>query len=176
MHDFELFHMKPSETIGDTHTRFTDIVNGLKPLGKSFSDFKLINKILKSFPKSWNPKATVIQEANDLNDFPLEELIGSLITYEMSCITQDEYENNFPKNRKYMALRTKECHLSDNSSDDDDDIELLMRKLKKIIKQETKDKNELKRNTITCYECINQLEHLKSKCPQQKKKKAFKAA
>ena len=52
IHSFELFRMKPSETIGDMYTHFTDIVNGLKGLSESFSDFMLINKILRSFPKS----------------------------------------------------------------------------------------------------------------------------
>lgn len=60
MHDFELFHMKPSETIGDMYTGFTDVVNGLKALGKSFSDFELVNKILHSLNKNQDPKVTVI--------------------------------------------------------------------------------------------------------------------
>ena len=58
--------MKLSETIGDIYTRFMDVINGLKGLGKSFSDFELINKILRSLPKSWDPKVTAIQEAKDL--------------------------------------------------------------------------------------------------------------
>ena len=52
MHDFELFRMEPSETIGDMYTWFTDVVNGLKALGKSFSNFELVNKILRSLLKS----------------------------------------------------------------------------------------------------------------------------
>jgi len=49
---YELFRMKPSETIGDMHAKFTDVVNGLKGLGKCFLDFELVNKVLRSFPKS----------------------------------------------------------------------------------------------------------------------------
>ena len=82
--------MKLSKTIGDMFTRFTDVVNGLKGLGKSFSDFELVNKILRSLPKSWDPKVTAIQVAKDLNNFPLEELIGSLMTYEMTCKAHEE--------------------------------------------------------------------------------------
>ena len=44
--------MKPSETIGDMYTRFTDVINGLKGLGKGFLDFELINKILRPLPSS----------------------------------------------------------------------------------------------------------------------------
>ena len=104
VHSYELFRMKPSETIGDMYTRFTDVVNGLKGLGKGFSDFELVNKILRSLPKSWDPKITTIQEAKDLNNFPLEELIGSLMTYEMTCKAHEELEDTLPKNKKDMAL------------------------------------------------------------------------
>ena len=80
VHSYELFQMKPSETIRDMYTRFTDVVNGLKGIDKSFLDFELVNKILRSLLKSWDPKVMVIQEAKDLNNFPLEELIESLMT------------------------------------------------------------------------------------------------
>ena len=51
LHDFELFQMQPSETIGDMYTCFMDVVNSLRALGKCFSDFELINKILRSLSK-----------------------------------------------------------------------------------------------------------------------------
>ena len=60
MYSFELFRMEPSETIGDMYTRFMDVVNGLKALGKSLSNFELVNKILSSLPKSWDSKVTII--------------------------------------------------------------------------------------------------------------------
>ena len=44
-----------------------------------------------------------------------------------------------------MAFRTIEYHLSDNSSNDDDDFELLTIKFKKFMKQELKDKNKFKK-------------------------------
>ena len=137
--------MEPSETIGDMYIRFTDIVNSLKGLSKSFSNFKLVNKILKSLPKSWDPKVMVIQEAKDLNNFHLEELIGSLMTYEMTCNAHEELKNNLPKNKKDLTVRTNEDHLKENSSDEDydDDLALLTRKFKKIIKG-NKSKNDTK--------------------------------
>ncbi|CAL9079153.1 unnamed protein product [Musa textilis] len=88
VHSYELFRMKPSEPIGDMYTRFTDVVNGVKALGKGFFNFELVTKILRSLPKSWDLKVTAIQEAKDLKTFPLEELVGSLMTYEMmSCLS-----------------------------------------------------------------------------------------
>ena len=84
MQDFELFRMKPSETIVDIYTRFTDVINGLKALGKYFSNFELVSKILRSLSKTWDSKVTTLQESKDLNHFPLEELFGSLMSYEMA--------------------------------------------------------------------------------------------
>ncbi|CAL9098444.1 unnamed protein product [Musa textilis] len=101
LHDFELFQMTPSESIDDMYTCFTDVVNSLKSLGKSFSDFELTNKILISLPKSWDPKITAIQESKDLNVYSLEELIGSLLTYEMT-LEHDEHMNHLLKNKKIL--------------------------------------------------------------------------
>ena len=138
LHDFELFRMQPSETIGDMYTRFTDVVNNLRVLGKSFSNFDLVSKILRSLPKRWDPKITAIQETKNLNDFSLEELIGSLMTYEMTLLEHfepDEHLNHLPKNRKDLELRTNEYHLSDDSSDEDnDELELRTLNLNKFIK------------------------------------------
>lgn len=136
VHTYKLFRMKPSETIVDMYTCFTDVINSLRALTKCFSNFKLFNKILRSLLNSWDPKVTSIQEAKDLNNFPLKELIGSLITYEMTCNAHEELENNIPKNMKDIALRTHKDHLKENSSDKDydDDLALLTRKFKIFIK------------------------------------------
>ncbi|CAL9097919.1 unnamed protein product [Musa textilis] len=149
MHDFEVFRMAPSETIDDMFSCFSNVINSLKALGKCFSDFELISKILKSLPKRWDPKVTTIQEAKDLNNLSIEELIGSLMTYEMSLLEHfelDEHLNHLPKNRKDLELRTMKCHLSDDSSDEDNEnFELQTLNFNKFIKQKSKIDNELKR-------------------------------
>ena len=118
----------------------------------------------------------VIQEAKDLKTFPLEELIGSLMTYEMTCHAHEELENPLLKNRKDMTLKTQEDHLKGTSSDEDsdDDIALLTQKFKKFIrknkfKNNTKNKLEHKKDQVICYEC-KKLGHFKNECPQAKKK------
>ncbi|RVW92987.1 hypothetical protein CK203_032799 [Vitis vinifera] len=56
--------------------KFTDIVNGLEGLGKTYKESKKVMKILRSLPLKWHTKVTVIQEAKDLTKLPMEELIG----------------------------------------------------------------------------------------------------
>ena len=89
-----------------------------------------------------------LQETKDLNIFPLEELIGTLMTYEMVHNAHDEHDeqNHLPKNRKDLEPRTNEYHLSDDSSDEDnDELKLRTLNLNKFIKQKSKINNELER-------------------------------
>ena len=80
VHSYELFSMKENETIVEMITRFINIVNGLKALGKTYKESEKVMKILRSLPSKWYTKVTVIQEAKDLTKLPMEELIGSLMT------------------------------------------------------------------------------------------------
>ena len=76
VHNYELFSMKENETIVEMITRFTDIVNGLEALGKTYKESEKVMKILRFFPSKWHTKVTAIQEAKDLTKLPMEELIG----------------------------------------------------------------------------------------------------
>ena len=64
----------------------------------------------------------------------------------MSCMPQNEHENNLPKNGKDLTLRINEEHSSESSSDDE--LELLTIKFKRFIKKELKNKNKPKMNKL----------------------------
>jgi hypothetical protein len=51
-------------------------------LGKKVPDAKLIKKILRSLPERFRIKVTSIEESKDLDSMKIEELVGSLQTYE----------------------------------------------------------------------------------------------
>ena len=102
VHKYELFKMEPNETIMGIYTRFTDIVNNLKILEKANTDSELCRKILSSLPHSWETKVTAIQEAKDLTSLRLEELLGSLMTHELTLNQLDEEEM---KKKKSIALK-----------------------------------------------------------------------
>ena len=76
--------MKHDESIKQMYTRFTDIINDLSSLGKEYTTSEMVRKILRSLPKQWEAKVTAIQEAKDLSKLPLDELIGSLMTHEIT--------------------------------------------------------------------------------------------
>ncbi|KAL5577478.1 hypothetical protein UlMin_019177 [Ulmus minor] len=84
VHKYELFQMKHDESITQMYTRFTDIINDLSSLGKEYSMSEKVRIFLRSLPKQWEAKVTAIQEAKNLSNLPLDELIGSLMTHEIT--------------------------------------------------------------------------------------------
>ena len=46
VHKYELFKMETNETISNMFTRFTDIINGLKSLGKIYTNVEMVKKKL----------------------------------------------------------------------------------------------------------------------------------
>ena len=46
VHKYELFKMEPNESILGMFTRFIDIINNLKNLGRAYTNAKLCRKIL----------------------------------------------------------------------------------------------------------------------------------
>ncbi|GAV65415.1 UBN2 domain-containing protein, partial [Cephalotus follicularis] len=82
VHEYELFQMNEDKDIKSMFTRFNKIINALQSLDKTFSNSELVRKILRCLPRSWMPKVTAIEEAKNLSILPLEDLLGSLMTYE----------------------------------------------------------------------------------------------
>ena len=136
VHKYELFKIEPNESISNMFIRFTDITNSLKSLGKNYTNSELVQKILRSLPKSWESKVTAIQEAKDLNNLPLDELLGPLMTYELSKNQSTEEEDSRKK-------RTLALNVADESKDDvesldsqkEGELALITREFKKILRR-----------------------------------------
>ncbi|XP_020258862.1 uncharacterized protein LOC109835291 [Asparagus officinalis] len=65
---YENFKLKASESIQDMFTRFTNIVNKSKALGKENENEKLCRMILFSLSRDWEPKVTDIEEFIPIDD------------------------------------------------------------------------------------------------------------
>jgi cell division protein FtsB len=181
VHEYELFVMKKDENISEMSTRFTNIVNSLKALGKIYTNQENVRKILRSLPKRWEAKMTAISEARDLKVLTLEELFGSLMTYELEMNSKVEEEEVKPK--KNFTLKSSH-HDHDNSEeerDEEEEIALMTRNFKKFLKKKKgfgrrfpkkgENKGESsKTETPTCYKCKKQ-GHYKNECPQVNKEK-----
>src|SRR4030065_2242268 len=87
---FENLRMKEEETIQDFHMNILDIANSCGDLGEKMSDEKLVRKILTSLPKRFDMKVTTIEEAQDICNMKVEELMGSLQTFKMAISDRTE--------------------------------------------------------------------------------------
>ena len=138
VHNYELFSMKETESIVEMITRFTEIVNGLEALGRVINESEKVMKILRSLPSKWHTKVTAIQEAKDLTKLPMEELLGSLMTYEISLTKQ--LQESEDKKKKSIALKAttkdEEDVEEEKPSEEDDDLALITRKLNKYMRGE----------------------------------------
>ena len=51
VHKYEMFKMKKHESIFDMFIKFTEIINALNGLGKTYSNYDLICKVLRTLSK-----------------------------------------------------------------------------------------------------------------------------
>ncbi|KAH9679831.1 hypothetical protein KPL71_026290 [Citrus sinensis] len=174
---YELFQMEQNENVYSMYNRFTDIVNTLGALGKTFSNSEKVKKIIRSLPKEWRPKRTAIEEAKDLNTLPLDDLIGSLISYEEDLAA----EKGLEEKKKSIALKASKHESDGESKPDDEELAMLARRFRKFFKKTGERRNfrnfknhREKKEAITCYEC-KKPGHIRSECPliNKLKKKAM---
>ena len=138
VYKFELFKIKEREGIQEMFDRFNDFLNGLKALGKTYSNSKLVRKVLRALPKSWASKKDAILEAKDLNNLPLEELLRSLLTHEMG-LQEDEKQGSKNDKRRGLALKSKmidDSEVEEGSDSDDEEMAMYARRFRRFIKKD----------------------------------------
>ena len=72
------------EYILDYYLNILDIANSFDSLTEKISDENLVRKILRSLPKRFDMKVTVIEEAQYIPNMKVDELIRSLQTFELA--------------------------------------------------------------------------------------------
>jgi hypothetical protein len=82
---FENLRMKEDESVHDFHMTILDYANTFDSLGEKISEERLVRKMLRSLPKKFDMKVNAIEEFRDLSEIKLDELVGSLQTYEISA-------------------------------------------------------------------------------------------
>ena len=105
-------------------TRFTNIINGLKSLGKVYTNVKMVRKNLRCLLRSWGPKVTAIEEAKDLTKMGLDELFGSLMTHEITLKSNEENDES-KKKRKIAFKISSSQNNNEIKYDDESDEDML---------------------------------------------------
>jgi hypothetical protein len=117
------------ETFNEFYTRINDLRNSMVSLGKRVFDVKLIKKILRSLLERFRIKVTSIEENNDLDSMKIEELVGSLQTYEYSLPPV--------RKAKGMAFKTTKSRVSsdeDSDNEEEDELATIANRINKLMK------------------------------------------
>jgi hypothetical protein len=123
---FEEIKMLEEKTFGEFYTKISDLRNSMVSLGKQISDVNLIRKILRSLPEHFRIKVTTIEESKDLEEMKIEELVGSLQTYEYFLPPVRKVKTIAPKASK--ASKKKSRVSSDEESNIDEDAVAMLAK------------------------------------------------
>ncbi|CAJ2644227.1 unnamed protein product [Trifolium pratense] len=185
--NFENLCMKEEETIHDFHMNILEFANSFDALGEPISDEKLVSKILRSLPKRFDMKVTAIEESQDLATIQVDELIGSLQTYELGMNQRKEKKNK----SLAFASNTGEDEESDLESDESlsEAMGLLGRQFNRVMKRMDKkskfnvpsikldinkqtndqrrarsDEKTSQSEGVQCHECEG-YGHIKAECP-----------
>jgi hypothetical protein len=181
------------ETFEEFYTKISDLRNSMVSLGKQIPDVKLIRKILRSLPEHFSIKVTTIEESKDLEEMKIEELVGSLQTYEYSLPPVRKAKTISLKASK--ASKKKSIVSSDEDSNiDEDTVAMLAKNYERFIKNNkfkkkfsdrlrkalhTTDTEETEKKDPRgpqCFECSG-FGHIRTECANMKKQrgKAFNA-
>ena len=164
--------MSKDESFDSFYSKLNEVVIGKFNLGEKTEDTKIMRKILRSMLESFRAKVTAIEESKNLDDIKVQELIGSLQTYELSLPSQ--------RKSKSLALKTINERVEAHDSSDEDvvnkDVACLVKNFRKFLKFKKngklaekgkfpsfgKEKKDFKRRDgkdsqsfqgITCFEC-----------------------
>ncbi|KAK2374328.1 hypothetical protein QL285_075300 [Trifolium repens] len=190
---FEALRMKDDESIQDFHLSLLDIANSFEALGEKISDEKLSRKLLRSLPKRFDMKVTAIEEAHDISTMKMDELVGSLQTFEIVLNDRGDKKN---KSIAFVTNTEDDVAESDDEEGDSiaDAIAMLGRQFNKVLKRVdhmnrqngqsirfdiNKQPNNFKKNKpeeessqskgVQCHECEG-YGHIRSECGTYQKR------
>ena len=94
---FESIRMFDDESFDEFYVKLNDIVNSAYNLGEIYNQPKIVRKIFRSVTKNIRPKVTAITKSKDVDSFLVDELVGSLQSYEL----------DLPKTSKSKSMALK---------------------------------------------------------------------
>ena len=106
---FENIRISDDESFDEFYAKLNDIINSVYNLGEIYDQSKIVRKILKSLTEDFRPKVIVITESKDVDSIPVDELVGSLQSYEL----------DLPKTSKSKSMALKSVDDVDVSGCDD---------------------------------------------------------
>uniref|UniRef100_A0A0V0HNI3 Putative ovule protein n=1 Tax=Solanum chacoense TaxID=4108 RepID=A0A0V0HNI3_SOLCH len=95
--------MKDSDSVKEYSSKLMEIVNQIRILSETFSDQKVVEKILVSLPDKFESKISAIEESCDLTTLTIAELISKLQVQEQRVTMRSEgiVEDAFQARHKF---------------------------------------------------------------------------
>ena len=106
---FERIRMSGDESFDEFYAKLNDIVNSAFHLSEVYDQPKIVRKILKSLTGDFRLKVTAITESKDVDFIHVNELVGSL----------QSYESDLPNTNKSKSMALKsvdDCGFDELSS------------------------------------------------------------
>jgi hypothetical protein len=155
-------------------------------LGKQISDVKLIQKMLRSLLERFRINVTTIEESKDLEEIKIEELVGSLQTYEYSLPPVRKVKTIALKASKESKKKSR-VSSDEDSNIDEDAVEMLAKNFERFMKNnkfkkfsdklrksphkaESEEAEKKDPKGPHCFECSG-FRHIRTKCANLKKLK-----
>ena len=100
-----------------------------------------MRRFLRSLLPTWHTKATVIEKSKDSSTLSLEELIGSLMTYEIN-VHKNEDDSKKKKTIAFNASKISQSSSDEVDSDEQDEVAMITRQVRKFLQKKKKDLKE----------------------------------
>ncbi|KAA0045248.1 gag-pol polyprotein [Cucumis melo var. makuwa] len=126
--------MTEDESVSEYNERVLEIANDSLLLGEKIHESKIVCKVLRSLPRKFVMKVTAIEEAQDITTLKLDELFGSLLTFEMALSNKESKKG---KGIAFKLLYDQEttANQSGNEANQDESIALLTKQFSKMAKK-----------------------------------------
>ena len=167
---FESIRMEEGEKVADFNAKLIDITNRSCLLGEEYVESKIVRKILRSLPHRFQGKVIAIEESKNVDKIRLEELIGSLETFEMGL---GEEKKEKVKNIAFKSENNSE----NNDAMDNEELVFFTRKFKQFLNKNKfsknfsrpSDKMRNNKNQVECFTCGGK-GHMSKECANNKGK------
>ena len=127
---FEVIKMEDDESFDEFYAKLKDMVNSAFNLGETIFEPKIVRKVLRSLPKRFHAKITVIEESKDIDKIPLTKLVENLHTNELGLTRIEKSSKS-----KSMVLKAKSNDSDESSNDEDSKMKsYITRQFKKFMK------------------------------------------
>ena len=107
---FESIETSDDESFDEFYAKLNDVVNFTYNFGEIYYQPKIVRKILRSLTEDFRLKVTAITESKDLDSILIDELVGSLQSYEL----------DLPKTNKSKSMALKSVDDVDGNGFDDE--------------------------------------------------------